>query len=344
MSIRILRAKLDSDRTALIEMFRQYLSADYDDKKFDWLYSRSPHGEGRAWIACDQSSGKMAGAAAAFPRKVYLDGKEKTGFVLGDFCVAEGYRSLGPSLQLQRACIAAMEQDLFEFLYDFPSEEMLAIYKRLGIPRSGSLARWAKPLRAEAKAQGILRSKTLAKAAAFVVDPLLRRRGWKGGKDTCEIAVHQGLCGDEFTNLQQRFQKRPGIQTCRNSQYLNWRFLERPNVTNEILTVRREGTLIGYVVYTRAVKDASILDLDCVHESSVVARLLAAAVERLRLLGAPTVSLHSAEAHPWNQVFEHAGFRRRETAPIVVSTRSGASISPHDFQSNWRAMSGERES
>jgi len=80
-----------------------------------------------------------------------FDGKEKRGWVLGDFCFGERFRSLGPALQLQRACLESLAQEPNAFTYDFPSQSMMAIYKRIGIAQSGSLVRWPSLLKRKAK-------------------------------------------------------------------------------------------------------------------------------------------------------------------------------------------------
>lgn len=343
MPVRIRRANLDGDRSALIEILRRYLTPLSDAQRFEWLYCRGPYGRAVSWVACDPSTNEIIGAAAAFPRKVYSNGEEKLGAVLGDFCMTEKYRSLGPSLQLQRACLAVVEEHPFEFLYDFPSESMMAVYKRLGLQRTGTLVRWAKPLQVEKKVESILHSETLAGGVGFFLNAALARRGWKGDKYTCEIELHQGLCGEEFDKLGAQLRPRAGVQTARSAAYLNWRYLQHPHTAHEILKATRNGVLLGYIVYTKDPDDASVVDLDCI-EAAVVARLLAAAVDRLRSVGATTVSLNAANTHPWSSVFERAGFRTRERAPIIIYFRSSARSIADNLQAKWYAMRGERDS
>src|SRR5262249_21123805 len=143
--IRIRRADLKADRQCLIELFGRFLTNQSDARRFDWLYCSSPHGVARAWLACS-ADGSIIGAAAAFPRKLYVDAKETYASVLGDFCLDPEHRSLGPALQLQRACLADIQSSPHDFFYDFPSDKMMAIYKRLQISAERHVVRWAKPL------------------------------------------------------------------------------------------------------------------------------------------------------------------------------------------------------
>lgn len=221
---------------------------------------------------------------------------------------------------------------------------MMAIYKRLGIQQSGELVRWAKPLRAEKKVFSAVRSKTIARGLGLVANPLLARRGWAGDKNSCELILQEGPCGPEFSQLDQEISVGDGIRTSRSAQYLNWRYLAAPGARHEILTARRSGKLIGYVVSAASSDDARIVDLCSIDEPGVTGRLLFGAVERLRSQGAGSASLNAGNAHPWNALFERAGFRRREASPIVVVVPPGSPISSTAFEHNWFVMQGERDS
>src|SRR5689334_17291434 len=106
--ISIQQANLESDRGLLIDAIRRFLSPQSDEGRFDWLYRKGPHGRAIVWIATDGADGPLIGAAAAFPRRMYADNGVTVGCVLGDFFVAPEYRSLGPAVQLQRACLGSV--------------------------------------------------------------------------------------------------------------------------------------------------------------------------------------------------------------------------------------------
>src|SRR5208337_1174280 len=341
--IRIRRADLQTDRSDLIKLFRRCLAPNYDGRRFDWLYNDGPHGRALAWVAEDVESGEIAGAAAGFPRKMYCRGMEIVGLVLGDFCISEQFRSLGPALQLQRACLEAAQESPFEFFYDFPSLSMMAVYKRMGFSQNGALKRWAKPVRAERLIQRVLKSKGSTPLLAGIADFFLAQRGWKGPKDACRLASHQGACGEEFTVLDQQFRAQPGLKTLRTAEYLNWRYLAHPSVRHEIVTASHERALVGYVVFTGDKEDPAIVDL-CARKEAVAARLLAGAETLLRGRGAASISLNAGETHPWSSLFVRAGFRQRESSPTVAYGSSKARISEADLWRNWYLMRGERDS
>jgi len=208
----------------------------------------------------------------------------------------------------------------------------------------GELVRWAKPLRAEQRLLAFVRSKPLARGLSILANPLLARRGWRGEKSLCDLQVQEGPCGDEFSQLDQEISTNPGVRTSRSAGYLNWRYFRAPAARYEILTARRAGKLVGYVVSVSESEDPRIVDLCSIEEHGVVARLLFGAVERLRQQGAVTVSMNAGGAHPWSKVFERAGFQRREGSPIVAAVAQGSAISKTEFERNWFVMQGERDS
>lgn len=343
MSVQILCGSLESYQADLIVLFRQYLTSDSDENRFNWLYKQNPYGRARAWVASDVQKGRIIGAAAAFPRKFYFQGEERLGWVLGDFCLAEQYRSMGPALQLQRACLGAVEAP-YDFCYDFPSKRMMAIYKRLGVQQSGSLVRWAKPLRVEDRLKSVVRSESLTRALGRFCNVVLAFRGWKGTTNACDIEPHQGPCGEEFTVLDEALRKVPRLLPARTAAYLNWRYLEHPSRAHLILVARKKGIIIGYVIVRNESQNARIVDLASMERPAVIARLIDAAVRVLRLNGAKTVNLSAGDGHPWSGLFERAGFRRRESSPMVVVSHVGATIKEYDFKTQSYLMEGERDS
>jgi hypothetical protein len=273
-----------------------------------------------------------------------IRGSEKMAWVFGDFCLEEKYRSLGPALQLQRACLEAGAELPVDFCYDFPSESMMAVYKRLGVLEGRKLIRWAKPLRIERRIEPLVRSRILARGLGAIVNSVLKRQGWVGENHVCQLVLQKGPCDEEFSELDGQLSGHSGVRTARTAEYLNWRYLAHPTAQHEIMTARRNGALIGYAVFTRQDDDANIVDISSIEEPSVIKRLLTGVVRHLDQSGVATVSMAAVDQHPWSEVFETAGFRRREASPVVVWFPRGASENSQELQKKWYLMQGERDS
>ncbi len=346
MAMVVRPADLRADRELLIDFLFQHLTPLSDGRRFDWLYCGNPHGPARAWVVVEGDSGAIAGAAAAFPRRLSVQGAETLGCVLGDFCIHPRYRSLGPALQLQRACLETMDSGSLAFGYDFPSTSMVAVYKRLRIEPCAQMLRLAKPLRADRKIAEKLRIRPVARSLSVISNLALewRDRGLHP-KDAASISAQEEACGEEFSTLARQVSAGYGICVERSAGYLNWRYRAHPHRRHEILTARREGALVGYLIFTLRGEDASIVDLFGFEETEILGSLIAHAADVLRGRGVITVSAPILASHPRVALFERMGFRARESVPVLLYTPSGhgaaqnaAAVPP------WFLMDGDRDS
>lgn len=345
MAIKIAEADLTVHREFLIETLYRLLTAQSDGRRFDWLYRNGPHGQARAWLAIDGDQEVVIGVAAAFPRHFYVGDREISGWVLGDFCLDTGYRSLGPALQLQRACLGVTASKGEMFCYDFPSSSMIAIYKRLNIAVTGKMLRLAKLLRVDRKVRQVINFPTAERAVAAVGNTLLKLMPTKVMADeSLEVTLHQGACGEDFSILAREQSGRVGICIQRSAEYLNWRYVNNPLATYKFITARRRGKLKGYAVWTQAEEDASVVDVFGENDSAMVKALLSEVIARVTRSGVMTLSVWLNESHPWLSWCSEMGFRVRDSAPMVcVPGRSLAQTV--DLPSNrWFLMQGDHDS
>lgn len=341
MAIVVRPADLEKDRELLIDAFSRFLTPLSDDRRFDWLYLGNPHGRARAWLATDVS-GRVIGACAAFPRRFYFGDGTTAGVVLGDFCIAPDYRSLGPALQLQRACLDTIGSGEFALGYDFPSSGMLAIYKRLGIEPQQQIVRLAKPLRVDRKVAQRVKSRTLAAGLSNVGNLALRlKEPSLSTDDATSISLHEGECGQEFTELAERVSRSYGVCIERSAEYLNWRYLKHPFRRHEIFTARQEGKLVAYLILAEHGEDASIVTVFGQDEKKGLRDLIASVVATLRKRGVMTMSAPITGSHPWARTFEAMGFRRREACPLVLI---GQDVQGASDCTTWLFMDGDRDS
>lgn len=346
MSISIRPAHLVTDRAALVVLLRRDLNPLYDARRFDWLYTQNPAGPAQAWVATDTMTGAIVGTSAAFPRRMSLQGQEHTGWVLGDFCMQENYRSLGPALQLQRACMAAVDTGLVPFWYDFPSTSMMAVYTRLRITPFRQMLRLAKPLRVDRKIQEVIPVAGLARGLSAVGNLFLRLRGpHVGNPERITVAVAGGAYDDAFTRLAHEGGQQGGVWLQHSSTYLNWRYLQNPFCRYECMTARRQGHLVGYVVFTQTGEDAALVDFWSVDESAVLRRLIQQVTLYVRQRGAVTVSASMIDTHPWIPILQRLGFMVRETSPMVLYLSPRLEATRHALCTTpWLLMQGDRDS
>src|SRR5262245_47554373 len=229
LDLKIRPANLDTDRDRIIETLSRHLTPHSNAARFDWLYRHNPHGPASAWIAEDVATGATVGVASAFPRMIRAGAESYRCWVLGDFCIGGAYRALGPAVRLQRACLSDVEKGAVSFCYDFPSESMMAVYRRLSIGPFRSLIRYALPLRLDRKVEARVPVRSLARALSVVGNGLMGRlRRLPTAAPERTIALHSGPLGAEFASLAEASRPKDRVAVDRSGGYLSWRYGAHP--------------------------------------------------------------------------------------------------------------------
>lgn len=344
MAIMIRQADLEEDRPLLIQSVATYINPKADEKRFEWLYLRNPAGPACAWIALEEN-GQFVGMASAFPRRVLLAGAEHLCWVLGDFCIHDRYRTLGPALQLQRTIIAECAVKNVNFWYDFPSRRMVAVYRRLGVEAPDQVVRLAKLLRVDGLVHRYLPCRPIGGLVSAVGNTCVRVFEKGPRTDSAlRVDVFRGCFDDEFTALATNIGSSLGGCIVRSAEYLNWRYASNPLYQYETLTARRFGKLVGYVVIMQEEGQGVIVDLFGTNEANLLEHLVSSAITRLRGNGAHGVSVPITRTHPSYDVFRRLRFVARERIPMVCQIAKFNSVSSRGgFDGFPVVMSGERD-
>ena len=344
MPLKIRPADLRADRKAIVECLLRFLSPHADAARYDWLYTQSPHGPASAWIAVDEASGETIGVASAFPRRAFLDGAETVAWVLGDFCIHDQYLTLGPALQLNRACLDAVGHGAAAFCYDFPSRSMMAVYHRLRIAPLGNVVRYSRVLRwgrrlGRAVPVPVLREGVTA--IASIADLLPPSRARAAGGLTVETQAE--ACGPEFDELDLARRGRTRLHLDRSAAHLNWRYRAKPGPREEMLTARDGRGLRGFAVLAPDGSDEQLSDLTALDDQAAEALLDEAAARSWRR-GAVTLSMSLFASHAVAPVLRRRGFRPREESPVILAAGPDARLRAALCEADVPLTPGDRES
>lgn len=334
----------DSDRKLAVQMFVRYLNPRYDEARFDWVYRQNPHGRGRLWVATDPTIGEVVGIAGAFPRRMSVFGREELAWLLGDFCVSDAYRSVGPALALQRACLAEVGAGAIPFCYDFPSSGMMAVYRRLGITPLAHLVRLSMVLRVDTRLRELVASPAFSKPLSAIANLFLaprraRRRSARG----LEVSLHAAPLGQEFTELNRQIANQKVVMVERSAEYLSWRYLANPVHRYEVMTARQAGRLVGYAVFRQDDRTLTLVDLFTDPREATITDLVRGAVAVAWQRGLEAVDISLLESSAWVNCLKELGFKQRETVPVVVYAAQEARTQVGNEMS-WFLSDGDRDS
>jgi hypothetical protein len=321
MTIAIRLADIAAERDMLIDVLREHLNPRTNAARFDWLYGGNPQGPVRVWVAVDDATNAVVGSCAAAPRYFYIGGRRELGCVFLDFWVHPSYRFLGPAASLQRACMEPVRTGEFRVAYDFPQRSMIAIYKRLRVPVRDELVTQAKVVRADRFLANRVRAPGIASALSALVNPLLRLADARlNVAHDIDVSVEAGPCGPEFAELAERVNTRYGVHVARTPEYLEWRFRRHFNHRYEIVTARRRGVLIGYIVVLDDPETSQLNVVDCYGEPdpASVRALLVFAVRLTRARGRSVTAASFLTSDARVNTASSLGFRCSKTGPLIL--------------------------
>jgi len=345
MKLQIEEAEVEKERERLVAFLRDNLTPRSDNARFDWLYLNSPFGRGRVWMAFGPTQG-LLGVAAAFPRQFYVYGKKSVIWVLGDFCISKSHRSLGPAIQLQKACLQGLRQAGASLGYDFPSRQMQAIYRRISIPESGAVTRFVKPLRFDLEIRAILRRPCLLK---FMFRSLCN--DWFMARDSrleesdLEITLMSPLhFGRDFDELDHELISTHEVRGCREEAFLNWRYRDNPLAGFDVFTARNGSRLRGYAVVEKAKSYGLLWDIFGAG-ASPIRKLLLHISAKLRSEGIAAIHASVVPNSQTQDAFAAAGLHGRDDNPVTLLDLSqDPPLSLNHQLKSWHLTQGDRDS
>jgi GNAT superfamily N-acetyltransferase len=257
----------------------------YNEVFWDWKFVGNPHGPARIWVA--DEGGQIAGCYILTPVMLRGGGGPIQGAQAVDAAVSPDYRGRGLFTDLARAALRDAVDAGIRLIFAFPSGGALGGQVRVGF-----------------KAQLVL-----PKAYRPLLWPPRRRR-------FSELALGEVEAFDARFDVFCEHADDREITLRRDAAYLQWRYLEHPTQTYELMTCERERELCGYCVLktraTRALTLGYIVDLQVLPGSGSAARFLTYhALRRLRSLHAQVVVSWERPAGEAQQALRSFGFSRR---------------------------------
>jgi hypothetical protein len=330
---------------AIVDFLYENLTKKSDHRRFHWLYMGNPCGKARVWFACEENCADVLGIAAAFPRSVRVQGKDIIGWNLGDFVIRRDFRSLGPALSLQRACLAPVLEGEIPFSYDHPSKGMLAVYKRMGISETSKVIRFVKPITVDRYVQKYLRGGLASRGISKVGNTVLGIKEWRGrNAPDLNIQVQPGRFNDEFTVLNDLYSGSHLVCGQRTAEYLNWRYLDNPLQDFEVVTVRRKSELVAYGVLTKNEEDVTLYDIFGDTSRPVINALLLFVSDLLRQRKVYSISTPVIATSFLAESLRTCGFFPRESADVVFCTKQGGTFDGIvNREENWFLNCGDRD-
>jgi GNAT superfamily N-acetyltransferase len=303
--------------------------------RFRWLYEENPDGRARAWLAHDDRTGEVAGAACVLPCRIHVGhGRQIIAWNGADFSVNRRYRSLGVAVKLRRAACDAIDQGECSLLFSHPNDRMLPVQLRAGCRPLGRMVRHAKLLGVHTRSRSV-RALASAGMRLLGVDWMVRLRH--------DVEWRRGLpVPEDVSGLFARMTDRLSTAVVRDAAYLDWRFRRHPTQQNEAVILRAGGRVTAYAIVGVEGEMARIKDW-LAESPEAFTQLLTAIIRELYRRGVCEIVAVALESHADLPLLRRFGFIKRpdfSTAIAYVSPRE-ADASFLD-PSKWYMTRGDR--
>ncbi|MEO1201573.1 MAG: hypothetical protein AAFX10_02620 [Pseudomonadota bacterium] len=338
------RVDPDVERAAIQRLLTEHLPDGAADSRFEAMYLANPRGKALVWLA-ETPEGKAVGTSAAFPRLFHVSGRELVGLVLSDFAIDSAFRTLGPAISLLKATLGPVENDEYAFALDFPSESMLAVYKRLKWTELDRVSRFVRPLRLS-PAIGRRYGSIAATVVGRPLDGLLAVRDAAEARSAGYSASARSMDSVGAADVADTIRKGSAVFGDRGHQYLAWRYQDGLRFSYTLLVLESDDEQLGYAVLQHGgAGPVTIVEFESPDEVAVRSALMAAVARWSRRRGADGVQASALPGTAWHSMLAAAGFKAREesTGPVVYSKKDAPWCDLITDSGSWWMTDGDRD-
>ena len=304
---------------------------------YDWAYRRNPLGAARCAVVVARGSGRIVSSISHFPWPIARDGEAVCGIQAGDSAVAPEYRRQG---------LAELRRRVGDRILLHASET------RIGWPNKKSIGHMRKAGRDAEIAglldEGIFRVHASARRTyrewprRFAAAGARLREAWArdGGPALRDLAVEEvGRFDSGFDGVTRRCMAWKGFWSPHDSEFLNWRYLDRPVGTHRALAVLAGDEVAGYCVVRTDGGKGLLLEFAAPERGEVPRLLLRSALKAAREAGCRQLGFFATPGWRHWPAFRAAGLvprRPHRILGLVGSLALGAQA-----LENWQLVPGD---
>ncbi|MBN2296546.1 MAG: GNAT family N-acetyltransferase [Pirellulales bacterium] len=220
-------------------------------QRYEWLYESGPAQE---WIVRDESNTAVGSMGMMGRTMKVFDEIRPVGQPI-DLNVDKQHRLGGPAMQLQRSLTEAVDNGHIVLAYGLPNAQAEPVLRRVGYKVLGTMGRWTRPLRVDNLLSRRLNNPFLRKATAGAINTGL----WLSARET-RCRRRKGVRSEVVDRFDERFDRlwlaardKYAIIGERNSEYLQWRFAQCPDVRYRTLCLCDDrDRLLAYLTYSQS--------------------------------------------------------------------------------------------
>jgi len=313
-----IRTLEERDLKFLPGIYREVFDVEKESAFWRWKYFDNPAGRHLMAVAVEADSGRVVGQVGTIPTSMMIAGKKVLGAQTCDIVILPEFQKGGPFFKLHAHATGLLSPAGVEIVFGYSIKKTLKISQRLLKFRS------VFPVRRLVR---VLDPAEFLKKKVPVA-PLANMLGKVGGRvmhmvHSTGVSVPDGFRVSEIKDFDGRFDRlmeavgsRIQVMLCKDSSYLNWRYVKCPSVDYKVFAVENDEAVAGFIVVTVLDEDLRrgyILDLLTDPGIDVTGALINRAVNYCYEEKADSVNSWSREGSPSWECMRQKGFAVKET-------------------------------
>ena len=277
------------DENGILELMK----AVYPDKKilkeswmkwWKWMFTKSPAGAARIWLA--DHNGKIAGQYPLIISDMKV-GKEIAKVSQNiELMTHPDYRKQGMFITLEKKALEKTAKEGINITIGFPNAAAYPGHIKTGWFDIGSLQIGVKPIHLKKIVETGIKNNFLKPFYVFfgkLIIYLIYREKKTIVSDSLKISKVNSF-DNRINDFWEKNSKDYEITTVRKKEYLNWRYVDIPDIDYTIYIAEEKGEIRGYIVLRCVdednIKSGSIFDIFTpLERPDVTARLISKAIE-----------------------------------------------------------------
>jgi GNAT superfamily N-acetyltransferase len=315
----------------------------------DWIAFHNPNSGQDATYFVAEHNGKIIGFHGRMPTKFNFEGVLKNGYFIHDLYVHPTYREKGMGFWLTVAFAKEIENTskYFFILVWMTGFNLQLQRRRKYFELEDRIETFKKVLKSKVYLEHFLRSKLLANITSPVVDLILQFLDLKLWFLPEEKLQKVTRFDGRFDELMQRVAPKIGITSVRNSEVLNWRYIDRPFPRDTILARSQNDQIKGFVVLCenpRYKGQGEILDLVAdPNDTETVTILIKGAIRHFKQMGFHTVSCFMSNKRYSKQLTNCLFIKRKEKKVVLLGNCEQEDLSVMKELQNWHFTKSESD-
>ncbi|WP_337017439.1 GNAT family N-acetyltransferase [Oceanobacillus massiliensis] len=337
------------DELKISELFQKVFHKEQSEKVWEWKYLKNPT-ESNPWVLVYEEDGHILGHISLWVHTAFVNGETSKIASRVDTMVDPDARGKGIYKKLNQRMLMEAKKSNIIYLYGFPAPKAKELLLRFTDGHYiADISRYMKILNP---------SKVISSRIPFFPTvPAMDKAYLKWMLKKVEPESLNGLvmsevdyCDEDFDQLAERLNQITPVIVKRDSDYLNWRYINHPVNNYTILAARLNDKLVGFIVVKmekRNLSNGRILEIgyiiDYIGESEdVLIGLGKYAMQYLK--NTDMIQAWSLSNHKSDKLLKQLGFKVKDKPMPLVVHQVGENTTDYRKESDWWLLQGDVDS